>query len=256
MSNALFIGKNLIRLNETDSTNSHLARLVAEKELMEGTVVITNHQQSGRGQRGTNWESEAGKNLTLSVLLYPKFLLPDEQFLLNKIVALAAADFIGNFFFPFSVKIKWPNDIYVNDKKIAGILIENSMSGNKLQHSIVGIGVNVNQEKFSAELPNPVSLKQITEKKFELNKCLEELCCCLEKRYFQLKASKQKQIDDDYLSNLYRLNEFANYNLKGKNIKAKITGVTKIGKLILENDSGKKLECDFKEVTFLLTHIC
>src|ERR1035437_6675835 len=156
----IFIGKNCIEIEKTDSTNSYLSKLLGEKTLFEGTVVITNRQEMGRGQRGTTWESEPNKNLTLSILLHPTFLRPDEQFQLNKAISLGVAGFVvGVLQVDVDVKIKWPNDIYIRNKKVAGILIENSVSGNNLQHSIIGIGINVNQEKFSAKLPNPTSFR-------------------------------------------------------------------------------------------------
>jgi len=274
--NTLFIGQKIIRLESTDSTNSQLTRLSAEEKLSEGTVVVTQKQEQGKGQRGTIWESDEGKNLTLSILLHPTFLKPDEQFLLSKVVSLGVMDFIRLCVSPFlrfsasgketekgrmgeaeTVLIKWPNDIYIGDKKVAGILIENSVSGNFLSHSVVGIGINVNQEKFSAELPNATSLKMIFEKEFDLEECLSRLCSCIERRYLQLKANHFEKINEDYLQNLYRFEEWANYKYKGEILKAKISGITKIGKLVLfvgllseEKENGEILECDFKEVEF------
>ncbi|MBI3502816.1 MAG: biotin--[acetyl-CoA-carboxylase] ligase [Bacteroidetes bacterium] len=257
----IFIGKNCIKLEKIHSTNSYLSDLTAEKNLPEGTAVIADEQEQGRGQRGTNWQSEAGKNLTLSILLKPTFLKPDEQFILSKTISLGVLDFIFSINHqPLTInhlKIKWPNDIYIGNKKVAGILIENSVSGNYLSHSIVGIGINVNQGKFLAELPNPTSLKLISGKNFDLENCLVELYSCVEKRYLQLRPHPQPlshrrgEIDSDYLKNLYRLNEWADYNYKGETIMAKITGISKIGKLILETEN-KNLECDFKEVEFVL----
>ena len=225
-------------------------------------MVITHKQEQGRGQRGTIWESDAGKNSTLSILLRPTLIKPDEQFNLSKTVAVAVADFVKQHTHTLSqegnVKVKWPNDIYIGNKKVAGILIENSVSGNKLQQSIIGIGINVNQEKFSAELPNPTSLKIISGKDFDLDKCLSQLCSCIESRYLQLSANRFEKINEDYLQNLYRFGEWANYHYKGEKLKAKIIGVTKIGKLVLsvgllseEKENGKRIECDFKEIIFL-----
>ena len=225
--------------------------------MFEGTVVITKKQEEGRGQRGARWESEPDKNLTLSILLQPTILRPEEQFQLNKAVSLGVMEFVICVSSPFhgEVKIKWPNDIYLGNKKVAGILIENSVSGNSLQQSIVGIGINVNQDKFSANLPNPTSLKLIAGKEFDLEECLAQLCSCIEKRYLQLRASHFSQIDLDYLENLYRFGEWANYKYKrdqgsNQSFNAKIIGVAKMGKLILETENGKILECDFKEVEF------
>jgi len=239
-----------------DSTNSHLSQLVSKEKLPEGAVVITRMQERGRGQRGTCWESEAGKNITLSLLLKPNFLKPNEQFNLSKAVAVAVIDFAVNCIslvprpwslVPMAVKVKWPNDIYIGNKKVAGILIENSVSRNSLIHSIIGIGINVNQEKFSAELLHPTSLKLISGKEFDLEECFKNICSCIEKRYLQLR-NHSKEIDSDYLKNLYRFEELANYHYKGKTIKTKIIGVSKIGKLVLEKEDGEKLECDIKEV--------
>lgn len=256
--NTLFTGQKIIRLRSTDSTNSHLIRVSAKKKLPEGTLVITQKQGKGRGQRGTIWESDAGKNLTLSILLHPTFLKPDEQFILNKVVSLGVSKFVVGVLSPFfeggkgDAKIKWPNDIYIGNKKVAGLLIENSVSGNKLQQSIIGIGINVNQEKFSAELPNPTSLKLVSGKYFDLDECLSQLCSCIESRYLQLSANHFEKINKDYLQNLYCFGEWANYKYKGEVLKAKITGITKTGKLILEKENEEKLECDFKEVDFLI----
>ena len=274
--NTLFIGQKIIHLESADSTNSHLTRLSAEEKLPEGTVVVTQKQEQGRGQRGTIWESDEWKNLTLSILLHPTFLKPDEQFLLSKVVSLGVMDFIRLCVSPFlrfsdsgketekgrmgeaeAVLIKWPNDIYIGDKKVAGILIENSVSGNFLSHSVVGIGINVNQEIFSAELRNPTSLKLINRNDFDLEECLSQLCSCMESRYLQLMENHFKKINEDYLQNLYRFEEWANYKYKGETLKAKISGITKIGKLVLfvgllseEKENGEILECDFKEVEF------
>jgi BirA family biotin operon repressor/biotin-[acetyl-CoA-carboxylase] ligase len=270
----IFIGKNCIEVEKTDSTNSYLARLTSPptpllqerggNAVFEGTVVIARHQEQGRGQRGSTWESEPNKNLTLSILFQPSFLRPDEQFMLNKAVSLGVAEFVLAVMSPFSegnrrrlgtkfegdVRIKWPNDIYIGNKKVAGILIENSMSGSTFHQSIIGIGINVNQEKFSAKLPNPTSLKLVAGKEFDLDECLAQLCSYIESRYLQLKTDHYAQIDTDYLKNLYRFGEWANYKRKSEIFKAKSTGVTKAGKLILETEKGKILECDFKEVEF------
>jgi len=254
--NTLFTGQKIICLERTDSTNSYLTRLSAKKKLPEGTVIITQNQEQGRGQREAIWESDAGKNLTLSILLHPTFLKPDEQFILNKVVSLGVIEFIlkhtSSLSQEWKATIKWPNDIYIGNKKVAGILIENSVSGNKLQQSIIGIGINVNQEKFSAELPNATSLKIIFGKEFDLEDNLEQLCSCIESRYLQLKANHFEKINEDYLQNLYRFDEWANFNSKGEIIKARITGITKIGKLVLGKENGEKFECDFKEVEFTI----
>jgi BirA family biotin operon repressor/biotin-[acetyl-CoA-carboxylase] ligase len=251
--NTLFIGQKIISLEQTDSTNSFMLRLLKSENIYEGTVVVTRKQEQGRGQRGTSWESEPGKNLTLSIFLCPLFLKPDEQFFLNKVISLGVAEFVISLLKREKgkkVKIKWPNDIYIGNKKVAGILIENSVSGKWLQHSIAGIGININQEKFSSCIPNPTSLKIVTGKEFDLKECLSGLCSCIEKRYLQLKANHREKIDSDYLSAIYRFGEVANYRYKDELLSAKITGVTMSGKLILKTEEEKIFECDYKEVEF------
>ena len=124
----------------------------------------------GKGQVGNSWESEAGKNLMFSVLLHPDFVPANQQFLISQISALAVQQMLETFVKPISVK--WPNDIYWNDKKICGMLIENDIAGTKLINSIIGIGININQKKFISNAPNPVSLTQITGKEYDLHGCI------------------------------------------------------------------------------------
>lgn len=240
-------------LEKVSSTNSFLADLSVRNKLPEGTVVIAFMQEQGRGQRGTTWQSEAGKNLTLSILLKPMFIKVNEQFALNKAISLGVMDFITEHIKKETakeVKIKWPNDIYIGNKKVAGILIENSVSGNGLIQSVIGIGINVNQERFPPDIPNATSLRIETGKEFILLTEFEQLAFCLEKRYLQL-SGYLKEIDTDYLKNLYRFNEWANYHFGREKINARITGISATGKLLLEKRNLEMIECDFKEVKFV-----
>lgn len=246
----IFVGKNCIEVEQTDSANDYMANLPPE-QVFEGTVVVAKEQSLGKGQRGNSWLSEPGKNLTISILLRPSFLFPTDQFQLNKAVALGVLDLVvSQIGKSENVRVKWPNDVYIGTKKVCGILIENSVSGNRLLQSIVGIGLNVNQEEFPDSLPNPTSLKLEAGKEFNLKECLEELCACTEKRYLQLR-SMSRNIDADYLSNLYRFGDWAAYDYLGNRLQAKITGVGRSGKLTLETIDGKILECDFKEVMYI-----
>ncbi len=235
---ALFTGTTLIDLESTESTNNYALKLLREKQPFEGTVVRTFSQSLGRGQRQKQWESEDFSNLTFSLIYYPVFLSVNRQFQLSKAVALGLADFVKSIVKTQNVKIKWPNDIYVGSKKIAGILIENSVSGTHLTSSVIGIGLNVNQEKFSAEIPNPVSLKMLAGKKLDLENCFSELCLSLEMRYMQLKAGKQNVIDDNYHSVLFGLNEKREFIIDNKTVITEILGVADDGKLKLKTDSG------------------
>ena len=157
----------LIELDETDSTNRFLIQLCNEKEntVEEMTTVKTDYQTSGKGQRGNSWEAEKGQNLLFSFVLYPTFLEARHQFILSQIVSLAIKEELSRW--SDEISIKWPNDIYWKEKKICGILIENDLSGIYIGRCIVGIGININQEKFVSDAPNPVSLKQITGKKHD-----------------------------------------------------------------------------------------
>lgn len=169
---------NLINLDTVDSTSSYLAALAAEGA-PHGTVVITREQTAGRGQRGNTWEAEPGKNITMSLLLRAPFLPPvpaARQFALSEHVAMAVADTLSCFITgPSELSVKWPNDIYVCNRKIAGILIECALTGNTIGSMIVGLGLNVNQTIFRSDAPNPVSLAQLTGKRYELLPLITEI---------------------------------------------------------------------------------
>lgn len=256
----LFIGKNIIRLKHTDSTNNYAARVLrhsgrkegktpqTENNIYEGTVIIADFQEKGKGQRGNTWESEKGKNLTFTIILTPLFLKAGQQFFLNKIASLAVYDFLKDLEIP-EISVKWPNDILVNGKKIAGILIENTIRSNEIIHSVVGIGLNINQTAFSANL-NAVSLQNISGKSYSREKCLESLCSFFEARYLKLK-SDITSADKDYVNSLYRMNEWSNYLVKDEKIFAAITGVAPQGFLRLQRENGMEILCDFKEISFL-----
>ncbi|PCJ81150.1 MAG: biotin--[acetyl-CoA-carboxylase] ligase [Flavobacteriales bacterium] len=246
--NTIFIGQNLIEIKSIDSTNNYAAQLSRQSVMPEGTVVAAEEQTKGRGQRGNSWESEAKKNLTFSTILYPKFLKADEQFYLTKAVSLAICDFLPTLLpVNLKIKIKWPNDIYIEGKKIAGILIENSVRENQIQHTIVGIGLNINQQNFKTE--NTVSVSSITEKEYPVNECLEQLCSFLEVRYLKLKKNN-RCFDEEYLSSLYQCEEMKSYLFKGEKTIAKIVDVTAEGLLVLEKKNSEKIYCNLKEVTF------
>jgi len=246
------IGNNIIELEETLSTNRYASELISASEISEGTVISAVNQTLGRGSDGSFWEGEKGKNLTLSIVLYPEFLSIKKQFLLNKVASLSIYDMIVKLNPNHKeVMIKWPNDIYIGNKKISGILIENAILGDTLKHSIIGIGININQEIFVSDAPNPTSLKINTGKTYNLKECLSILCSCFDRRYAQLKNSGLSVLDHDYLSALYLINTPAHYIFQKQFISAVIKGVAESGKLILEKINGETVECDFKEVEFV-----
>lgn len=251
-TNTQFIGKKLIYLPTCPSTNSHTANLASKGEILEGTVVYTHSQSAGRGQRGNAWESEPHKNLTFSVLLQPTFLSISEQFDLNIMISLAIRDFIHNLV-SHPPKVKWPNDIYFNDKKITGILIENYLKGKHIQHAIVGIGLNVNQEHFKH--PKATSVHQITGKYYPLEKLMESLLEHIEKRYLELRAKKINSLKQEYLQSLYWYQEehlFASVNKEGEEMpfSGEIIGISPEGRLAINTQNGVQY-FGLKEVKFL-----
>lgn len=247
----LFMGKNILRLNNVDSTNNYAARLLRQSgsiNVPEGTIIVADFQEKGKGQRGNGWEGEAGKNLTFTVILKPMFLTPDRQFLLNKVISLAVLDFITSLGIT-TVRVKWPNDIYVQHNKIAGILIENTISSQQILSSVVGIGLNVNQTEFKTAW-NATSLKTILQQEMARDYCMDRLCSAIEARYLKLKTSVFS-LDMDYLDSLYRYNECSNYIVNNQKISAKITGISPAGLLILQLPDGREKRYDFKEVVFV-----
>lgn len=250
MLNTLFIGKNLIELDSIDSTNNYTKSLIATSRPPDGTVVIAREQLSGRGQMGTAWTAEGGKNITMSLLLYPDFMEADKQFFLSMAVALGVKDFC-EFILKDEVKIKWPNDIYYRDQKLGGILIENTVTGNKLSSSVIGIGLNINQTAFDSGIPNPVSFHQITNQAFDISLLVPDLFSFLEKYYLQLRQLHYNFLDRAYTDALYRYQQTYEFKKGDSIFKGEINGVTKEGKLIL-HCNGKEQRYAFKEIEYLI----
>jgi len=238
-------------INAVDSTNNEAEKHIATAP--EGTVWSAHSQTKGRGQRANKWESEAGKNLTFSILLRPVFLKVENQFLLSKVIALGITDFLNKK--GLQSNIKWPNDIYVGDKKIAGILIENHLSGEYLSSTIAGIGLNVNQAIFVSDAPNPTSFFIETKQILELKSSLKQLLRAIEKRYALLKKGKTVAIENDYLALLYRFNEWHDFLQQDKKIRARIVGIRTTGELVLEKESGEVFFAAFKEISYILTPV-
>lgn len=246
----LFIGHPIKILEQVDSTNSYALEFIRKSSPAEGYVIWAKEQFAGRGQRGTAWSSEPAANLTFSVILQPHFLPIAEQFQLTKAVALGIAGFVSHCLNGSpDVKIKWPNDIYVKNCKIAGILIENVLEQSTIKYSVVGIGLNVNQVVFDPSIPNPVSLKMLTGKDFNPEDCLKQLCSFIEKQYLDLRATDYRQIDEAYHKLLYRKGIESDFNLRGEIIKGKINGVTAAGHLVLKKKNTYTDLYDTIEVT-------
>lgn len=191
-----------IKLTETKSTNSYLMQVASN--LPGGTVIYTFRQTGGRGQKGNSWESEFDKNLSFSYLLKKPAVQAKHQFYISEAVSLAVLDFLSQY--TTGIKIKWPNDIYYNDFKICGMLIENSLDGKEIAHSIPGIGININQETFLSDAPNPISLKNITGKDYDLKALLRDVCARIEQLCLFEGATRDdfKKLHERYLAHLYR----------------------------------------------------
>jgi BirA family transcriptional regulator, biotin operon repressor / biotin---[acetyl-CoA-carboxylase] ligase len=246
-------GSNRFEMESVGSTQTHLNELIIHQDLPEGALVFTFDQTRGRGMEGNLWESRGGLNLTFSFVWRPYFLKTDHQFQMNKAIALAVHDFVTANVKDEKVSIKWPNDVFIGDQKLAGILIENSIMDHRFRHSVIGIGININQENFSPSLSSATSLKITTGKTFNLYNCLDEMCLQLDIRYEQLK-NDIRTIDADYKKDLYRYGISAAYHYKGSDIMARITGISQYGQLIIEDESGESFSCDMKEIKFLQGH--
>lgn len=240
----------MVKLSKIDSTNNYLKKALSNtKPLAEGTVIMADHQFAGRGQHSNVWEAEKGKNLTISILLNPSFLDLSQQFYLNKAVSLGINDCLRTIIGE-NCKIKWPNDIYFKDQKLGGVLIENLSIGNKLKASVVGIGINVNQQNFGSEARRATSLSKILQQDYPLNDLLKQLCKCIENRYLQLSKEGLKSLDKEYLARLFRLNESFEYLIDDTIYKGIIKGVAEQGYLLLQIDDELK-SLDLKQVKFI-----
>ena len=243
----LFVGQNLITIKQVDSTNNFLKDLLSNsKPVNEGAVIMAESQYAGRGQQQNRWHSEDGKNLTFSILLKPIFLPVTQQFDLTRAVSLG----IINALEPHlgaQLKIKWPNDIYFGNGKLGGILIENIIQGNQIKNSVIGIGLNINQDSFPADVPNAVSLKQILRKDYDLKLLLSDICKNIEAAYLNLKAGRLELLRKAYLERLYWLNEDRMFKAKGRIFTSSIKEVKPDGLLVLNTGD----EYNLKEIEFL-----
>lgn len=241
---------NHISLEEVDSTNNYLKSLKSSQTLEEFTYVTALFQNAGKGQRGNTWESQKGQNLMLSVLLRPRTLPLSHHFILSEVVSLALLKTLQAYNSEFS--IKWPNDIYWKDSKIAGILIENDIEGSSIHESIIGIGLNVNQERFLSDAPNPISLCQILNQKTDPHLLLEQFhkyLLCENKKMLQ---GDFESISQEYQKSLYRLGDYYRFVDKNGEFKAKIQSVAHDGTLSLIDQDGLLRKYLFKEVKYIL----
>ena len=247
VEHTLFLGKNVVFVPECPSTNDLAATLLPLASTVEGTVVITNHQTAGRGQRGNTWHAEPGQNLTFSLILRPTFLPVKDQFYLTVVITLGIYDFFKAKTLEL-VQIKWPNDILANEKKICGILIENQVQNRVITSSIVGIGLNVRQDNFAVS--SATSLKKITGNNYSLIDEFQLLISFIEVRYLLLRQSKQNELLKNYLQVLYRINIKHSFKSQEAEFEGTILGVDSIGRLQVSTTTGVRT-FDLKEIQYL-----
>jgi BirA family transcriptional regulator, biotin operon repressor / biotin---[acetyl-CoA-carboxylase] ligase len=240
----------ILTLDTVDSTNNYLHQLLKDCIPDNLTLAVANEQTKGRGQQGSSWESEHGKNLLFSILFYPQKLSAEKQFFLSQVTSLAISDSVERIA-GLKLSIKWPNDIYYKDSKLAGILIENSILGDQIQYSIIGVGLNVNQEVFYSDALNPVSLIQIAGCNFILPDLLDIVKVSFSKYLDLLDHSAYEIINREYLQKLYWINEWHLFDTNTARFKGMITGISDLGELLVKDERGDIRNFMFKEIKFI-----
>ena len=246
----MIVGTYVRHCEKVSSTNTVAAAMIREEKPAEGTVITATYQDSGRGQQGNSWESEPGKNLLMSVILYPVMVSPADQFIISRMVSLAVHDLVAGH--SPAARIKWPNDIYVGDDKIAGILIENTIMGDKLASTIAGIGLNVNQEIFRSDAPNPVSLRQVTGRELDLAAVTGDLIAALDRRYAMVTRGEATALGSEYHKALYRAGEWHRYSDDSGEFEGMIERVMPDGMLSVMKRNGVSRLYAFREIDYIL----
>ena len=229
----------IVHIEETDSTNRWL------KAHGEGTmVVVADYQTAGKGCGTNSWESERGKNLTFSMLIHPTDIPASQQFRITEVVSVALCEVLEQYI--GDVSIKWPNDIYMGDKKICGVLIENRLQGNVIVDSIIGIGLNVNQTEFVSDAPNPVSLRQLLGREIDREALLHDFLETLET------VSSSETTYSAYRNKLFRMGKQAVFSDETGRFEGTIQDVETDGRLLIKDLSGQARRYAFKEVQFVI----
>lgn len=248
LPNTLFVGQQLVFMPACASTNSEAQQLLLKNEATEGCVVLTRNQTQGRGQRGNSWEAEPGQNITLSVILSPTFVPVRQQFYLNMAVSLAVLDLLRENGLQ-QAQVKWPNDLFFEDKKLGGILIENTINSHSLQHSIIGIGLNVNQLQFGYS--TATSMAKVCGTTLDLEKTTMRLLEHLEKRYMQLRGGHTARLKYEYLQGLFRYQEVHTFRIGEREVEGQILGVDEAGRLAVEIN-GELCYFNFQEISHVI----
>ncbi|MCC6768429.1 MAG: biotin--[acetyl-CoA-carboxylase] ligase [Bacteroidia bacterium] len=233
--NTLFIGINRISLQVTDSTNNYALK---HPELPEGSLITADFQTGGRGQRGKTWNSQAGKNLLFSIVLKPVFLENQRQFSLNKAIAWGTWSALNELFPSIKWAIKWPNDIYANNKKLAGILSEAQWYSSHIVSFVAGVGLNLNQEDFGELKPMPTSLKILLQTEIDAELVLSAICSHIESAYLMLKARHYDKVDQLFNASLWKKNEVINFIHQAQQKSGKVLETDRHGRLVVLEDTG------------------
>lgn len=238
-------GFEILEYEEAVSTNT-LAEEMPQHELSDKQVILTYRQTQGRGQASNRWESAPGKNISMTVIFRPQRLEAGRQFAVSMVIALGCLDFLSRYV--GDVTVKWPNDVYAGDRKISGILIEHRIGGAYVQSSLCGIGVNINQERFLSDAPNPVSLYQLIHHKLPLEETLKELLECIGHRYGQV--GEYAALEADFRKHMYRASGLYDWEDEEGRFQAAVAGLDEYGQLVLEDTRGEKRVYAFKEVKY------
>lgn len=239
-------------LEEVDSTNSYVS--LHSPELDDMTMVAAHSQTAGRGQRGNSWESEPGSNLTFTLLARRLPVAPAGQFAISEAVALGVSDFLRGA--GLAADVKWPNDIYVGDRKISGILIEHSLTGSEIEQTRIGVGLNVNQTEFRSDAPNPVSMRQLTGDSYDISRIAAGVGVCLERRLSRLGDAEAVALQhEEFKSRLWRAEGEHPFRRRsdGAEFTGRILDVLPHGPLVVADAAtGESGEYMFKEIEFIL----
>ncbi len=249
--NTLFIGKVVHAFEQLPSTNLYAQELLSKSAPSEGTAITAAYQTAGRGQLGSSWSSEAGSSLLMSVIFYPHFLSPRQQHWLNMLAALAIRDAVQAFV-SAPVLIKWPNDIYLQGKKAAGILLQNSISSQRIQHCIAGLGINVNQQEFPESLPQATSLYLAEGHPQSVAELQQAVFEKLEQYYLRLKGHPSRGwLQEAYYGHLLGYQEIQHYQEPGGDpFPARLLGLDEHGRLLLQS-GGQVKAYGIKEIARL-----
>jgi BirA family biotin operon repressor/biotin-[acetyl-CoA-carboxylase] ligase len=249
-SNLLPIGHSFIELQSVDSTNNYAMARAHAGMASHGTLIFAYEQWAGKGQRGRTWNSTPGANIILSTVLQPVFLPITRQFPLSATVALACHDLFSRYAGEKETTIKWPNDLYWRDRKAGGILIENSFKGEQWLFAIAGTGININQVTFPETARNPVSLKQITGRRFDVIGLARELGDCLDRRYATLEKDGPAPLIAEYNTRLYRRGETVRLKKDTAVFETTIEGVSASGELLTRDTLQRQFS--FGEVEWVI----